>query len=117
MVLRLHAYPRNAHFPIAAIGIGSAAQPRLGLVGQPKRGQHHSREAYAEAPQRLSGVTAWANALANSSNLPFIVFPSVVVLDYGLCGEILIPLGMMEPLTTSVLLSGVPSIGSFSGLA
>ncbi|HTL18751.1 MAG TPA: hypothetical protein VL793_16055, partial [Patescibacteria group bacterium] len=47
----------------------------------------------AEAPQRLSGVTAWANALANSSNLPFIVFPSVVVLDYGLCGEILIPLG------------------------
>jgi hypothetical protein len=35
----------------------------LGLVGQPKRGQHHSREAYAEAVQRLSPRDRFSHGL------------------------------------------------------
>src|ERR1044071_2058750 len=66
------------------------------------------------APRR---VTDWAIPLASSSNLSFIIFFWLFVLGYGMRGEILIPGATTAPFTTSVLLSGVPSIGSFNGLA
>src|SRR5262245_24320199 len=53
----------------------ATAWTRLGLFGQPQRGQRKAGEADSELLQRRAArVMDWASPLASSSNLSFITF-------------------------------------------